>query len=41
MVMPGSPLLAVEDMILVTDTGFEHLSAGAPKSVEEIERATG
>jgi Xaa-Pro aminopeptidase len=31
--------IMIEDMILVTETGFENLSAGAPKTVQEIERA--
>lgn len=30
--------IMIEDMILVTDTGYENLSAGAPKTVDEIER---
>ncbi len=30
--------IMIEDMILVTPTGHENLSAGAPKSVAEIER---
>jgi hypothetical protein len=28
----------IEDMILVTEDGYENLSAAAPKTVEEIER---
>lgn len=31
--------IMIEDMILVTDSGYENLSAGAPKTVAEIERA--
>jgi Xaa-Pro aminopeptidase len=31
--------IMIEDMILVTDSGYENLSAGAPKAVAEIERA--
>ncbi|HWP36701.1 MAG TPA: Xaa-Pro peptidase family protein [Gemmatimonadales bacterium] len=31
--------IMIEDMILVTETGYENLSAGAPKTVQEIERA--
>lgn len=30
--------IMIEDMILVTDDGYENLSASAPKTVEEIER---
>lgn len=33
--------IMIEDMILVTEGGFENLSAGAPKEVEEIERVMG
>jgi Xaa-Pro aminopeptidase len=28
----------IEDDILVTETGFENLSASSPRSVEEIEK---
>lgn len=31
--------IMIEDMILVTNTGYENLSAAAPKTVEGIERA--
>ncbi len=30
--------IMIEDMIVVTETGYENLSAGAPRRVEEIER---
>ncbi len=30
--------IMIEDVILVTEDGYENLSAGAPKEVEEIER---
>jgi len=30
--------IMIEDMILVTEDGYENLSAAAPKTVEEIER---
>ena len=30
--------IMIEDMILVTEEGYENLSAGAPKRVDEIER---
>jgi Xaa-Pro aminopeptidase len=30
--------IMIEDMILVTENGYENLSAAAPKTVEEIER---
>jgi Xaa-Pro aminopeptidase len=30
--------IMIEDVILVTPDGHENLSAGAPKSVEDIER---
>ena len=33
--------IMIEDMILVTATGYENLSAGAPKTVAEIERVMG
>ena len=33
--------IMIEDMILVTEAGFENLSAGAPKRVEDIERVMG
>lgn len=33
--------IMIEDMILVTETGYENLSAAAPKTVAEIERAMG
>jgi Xaa-Pro aminopeptidase len=33
--------IMIEDMILVTETGYENLSVGAPKEVEEIEQVMG
>lgn len=33
--------IMIEDVILVTEDGFENLSASAPRSVEEIERIMG
>ena len=33
--------IMIEDMILVTEDGYENLSASAPRSVEEIERIMG
>ena len=30
--------IMIEDVILVTEDGYENLSAGAPKEIEEIER---
>ncbi len=33
-----SVAIMIEDMILVTETGYENLSAGAPRTVREIER---
>ncbi len=30
--------IMIEDMILVAEEGYENLSAGAPKRVQEIER---
>ncbi len=30
--------IMIEDMVLVTDTGYENLSASAPRTVDEIER---
>lgn len=37
--IPGLDIaIMIEDMILVTEDGFENLSASAPKTVEEIER---
>jgi len=37
--IPGEDLgIRIEDDVLVTETGYEILSIGAPKSIEEIER---
>ncbi|MFQ5705078.1 MAG: aminopeptidase P N-terminal domain-containing protein [Gemmatimonadales bacterium] len=33
--------IMIEDMILVTETGYDNLSKGAPKRVDEIERIMG
>ena len=33
--------IMIEDVILVTEDGFENLSAGAPRTVEDIERIMG
>ena len=33
--------IMIEDMIVVTEDGYENLSAGAPKSIEDIERIMG
>jgi Xaa-Pro aminopeptidase len=30
--------IMIEDMVLVTETGYENLSQGAPRTVKEIER---
>ena len=36
--VPGENIaIMIEDMIVVTETGYENLSAGAPRRVEEIE----
>jgi len=34
-------LFFIEDVILVTEDGFENLSINAPRTVEEIERIMG
>ena len=33
--------IMIEDVILVTEDGYENLSAGAPKTIEEIEAIMG
>ena len=33
--------IMIEDVILVTEDGYENLSAGAPRTVEDIERIVG
>ena len=33
--------IMIEDVILVTEDGYENLSAGAPRTVEDIERIMG
>jgi Xaa-Pro aminopeptidase len=33
--------IMIEDVILVTQDGYENLSAGAPRTVEDIERIMG
>ena len=33
--------IMIEDMILVTESGYENLSAGAPRRVDAIERVMG
>ena len=39
---PGLAIaIMIEDVILVTDDGYENLSASAPRTVDEIERIMG